>query len=164
MAPITCSDCHQQISDAAPACIHCGRPTSPPSTGVPPRPLRIAGDFSRAGALRRSQPAERSGLLRGVALTVVVLVLFLWIAFGEFSEGLESLLRGLGTLAVGVAVILSDEDKPAAPANRRARKSWGDHFAAQDRQQEFQWSLIVGGIFIALGIVNLVLAALDAAG
>jgi hypothetical protein len=164
MALITCGDCHQQISDAAPACIHCGRPNRPLSTGAAPRPLPAASDSSRAGAPRRNQPTRRFGWLRTAAVTVVILIVLLGIAFGEWSEGVDSLLRGLGILAVGVAVILSDDDKPAAPANRRARKSWGDHFAAQDRQQDFQWSLIIGGILIALGVADLALAALDAAG
>ncbi|HEX8317975.1 hypothetical protein [Longimicrobium sp.] len=164
MALITCGDCHQQISDAAPACIHCGRPNRPLSTGVAPRPMAAAGDSGRAGAHRQKQPTKRSAWLRNGAIAVVILIVLLWIAFGELSEGVESLLRGLATLAVGLAVILSDDGKPAAPANRRSRKAWGDHFAAQHRQEEFHGSLVVGGVLIALGILNLVLAGLDAAG
>ena len=165
MALITCGDCHQQISDAAPACIHCGRPNRPVTPGVPPRPLPAASDSGRAGGPRRHQPARRLGWLRNGAVGVVILAALLWIAFGEgWSEAVDNLLRGLAMLGMGVAVILSDEDQPTAPATRRSRKSWGDHFAAQDRQDDFQWSLIIGGILIALGIADLGLAALDAVG
>jgi hypothetical protein len=94
----------------------------------------------------------------------VILIVLVWIAFGDLSEELTSVLRGLGTLAVGFAVVLSDDRPAAAPGNRRARKAWGDHFAAQHRQEEFHASLLIGGVLIAFGIVNLVLAGLDAAG
>jgi predicted lipid-binding transport protein (Tim44 family) len=164
MALITCGDCHQQTSDTAPACIHCGRPNRALDTGVAPRPKPAASESGRSGALRRKQPTRRSGWLGTVAGVVVILVVLLAIAFGKWSDAMQSLLQGLGILAVGFAVILSDDDRTAAPRNRRARKSWGDHFAAQDRQQEFHGSLLIGGVFIAIGIVKLGLAALDAAG
>ncbi|HEY7768166.1 hypothetical protein [Longimicrobium sp.] len=164
MALITCGDCHQQISDAAPACIHCGRPNRPLSPGAAPKPMPVPSEFRRARALRRNPPTKPFGWLRTAAVAVVILAVLLGIAFGEWSEGVDSLLRGFGMLAVGIAVILSDHDEPAAPANRGPRKSWGDHFAAQDRQQDFQWTLIFGGILIALGIADLALAALDAVG
>ncbi len=47
MPLITCSDCGRQISDAAPACIHCGRPVVP----VPAIPL-VRADGAPAIGLR----------------------------------------------------------------------------------------------------------------
>jgi uncharacterized membrane protein len=47
MALITCPDCGNSVSDAAPACIHCGRPMRPQppfqdQAQVPPRPSPYA--------------------------------------------------------------------------------------------------------------------------
>jgi len=43
MALVTCPDCGKQISDAAPACIHCGRPTASGVHKPNDKPIVIMG-------------------------------------------------------------------------------------------------------------------------
>lgn len=50
MPLITCPDCTKQISDAAPACIHCGRPVSALTVSPPPAPPAQAAPVRRAAA------------------------------------------------------------------------------------------------------------------
>ena len=42
MGLVKCPDCGKEISDQAPACIHCGRPKgAPPPTPPPPKKPRV---------------------------------------------------------------------------------------------------------------------------
>jgi len=142
MALITCPDCRQQISDAAPACIHCGRPSHVPTPA--------ASDPDGTGPLRRHRAIGRLERLHNAAVSVVILIAALLFTFEERSEGLSSLLEGLGLIAVGVILIPHVGIQSAV--------------AAKNQRQDFRVSLVLGGIAIVLGIVKLGRAALEAAG
>lgn len=43
MSLVTCPDCGASISDAAPACVHCGHPQAPDAASAPPQSLRESG-------------------------------------------------------------------------------------------------------------------------
>ncbi len=70
MPLIQCPDCKQAISDAAPACPHCGRP-------------RSAGRSSQGLAPQK----QSSGVARGCGLTFLVVVIFTFLVGVCSDEG-----------------------------------------------------------------------------
>lgn len=155
MALITCLDCHQEISDAALACIHCGRPNHPPI------PTPAASDPDGTGPVRLERAISRVERLHGTAVWAVIVIGALTFTVEERSEGLSRLLEGLGLTAVGVILLGRFGIESAAPGNGGV---WGGRFASKDQKQDFWVGLVLGGIAIVLGIVHLGRAALEAAG
>jgi hypothetical protein len=157
---VTCPDCHQRISDAAPACIHCGRP----NVTAPPAPADVASAARRrhplAGAAPRDTPSPRH-VLRFVTIGVVIVLLAgSWI-FGGGREGRSDLLSGLISLGIGVSLLLMQvPEAPARTPGARRRGDWGEWFSRQEAQREFHWNWIAGCVFIVVGTVYLLMAAL----
>lgn len=69
MALITCPDCGGSVSNAAPVCIHCGRPLASARPGAPYSPLPTLDPMQR----RVEERAERTERSRRVAVVVYAL-------------------------------------------------------------------------------------------
>lgn len=82
MALIKCPDCNKEVSDAAPSCIHCGRPLkASPANGLPSENV---------------VPIEQTGKNFKIAQLLGGLMIFL---------GLVSIFSGSSEVAVGLWVI-----------------------------------------------------------
>jgi hypothetical protein len=69
VALVNCPDCDREISDAAPACVGCGRPMTAPVTGA----------VSPAGPVCRHCGSDRVGKsrgLQGISELAIFLILF----------------------------------------------------------------------------------------
>lgn len=103
MALITCPDCGNSVSDAAPACIHCGRPiASPPQpqfqTQIPPspspysRPVAPPADADPYGVQRKADARAQE---EASAKTIVWVIYGLQIlSFLYFIPGILGLVLG----------------------------------------------------------------------
>jgi len=83
MAVITCPDCGGSVSDAAPACIHCGRPMAAAATSPPPfaTPAYASPAYSAPAAApvdpmdrRAAEKAARAAATKPVAMIAYVLM------------------------------------------------------------------------------------------
>lgn len=160
MPLVTCPDCHRRISDAAPACIHCGRP----NVTAPPPPADVAPAARRrhplAGAAPRGAPSPRHVLRFAAFGVVIVLLVGSWI-FGGGREGRSDLLSGLISLGIGVSLLLMPV--PASPGGApgaRRRGDWGEWFSRQEARREFHWNRIAGCVCVVVGAAYLLMAAL----
>lgn len=157
MPLVTCPDCHQRISDAAPACIHCGRPNLAP---VGPAPDPVPPTRRRhplAGAEPAGAPPLRTVLHYAVTGVLIVLLVGSWIS----SEGRSDLLSGLIWLGIGVSLLLMPVSQaPARTPGTRRRGDWGEWFSRQEAQREFHWNWIAGWVFVVVGAAYLLMAAL----
>lgn len=137
MALITCPDCGGAVSDAAPACIHCGRPMAParpaePSFAAPSyaaRPAMAADPRVEAKAARAA--SAKTLAMIGYALQVLAFAYFIpgiagvvlaylkrgdargtWVE-SHFDWQIQtfwnSLWFGLGAVVVGVGVMWATE-------------------------------------------------------
>ena len=159
MPLVPCPDCHRQVSDAAPACIHCGRPR-------PGAPLPRPAEAPLPGRRRHPLAADPSGdtlslraVLRfAVAAGVIALVVASWMRGGG-PEGESDLLSGLISLGLGVSLLLMPVPQESArtPGARR-RGDWGEWFSRQEERQEFRWNRVAGWVLVAVGVVYLLLA------
>lgn len=159
MPLIACPDCHRQISDAAPACIHCGRPAAParPPAEAPPATARrhpLAGP-AETGITRRA-------VFRGIAVAAVIGLVGVQWAYGGRSEALDLLLAALIPIALGASLLLMPVP-PATPARRtgaRRRGNWGAWFTEQDERREFGWNVLAGWVLLLVGAVTLIASVL----
>jgi len=154
---VPCPDCHRRISDAAPACVHCGRPIA-----VSLRPTPLPGSPRRhplAGAGPADGPSTRAVLRIVVAAIAIGLVLWSWISDGG-PRGRSDLTSGLISLAVGASLLLMPvpEPPPRTPG-ARCRADWGQWFSRQEAQREFHWSWIAGWVLVLAGAALLLMAA-----
>lgn len=86
MALITCPDCGKSVSDAAPACIHCGRPLAfAPAGRSYPAPPIAANPYSASPppndpmARRAAERDERAASARGIAMVIYVLQIAMFV-------------------------------------------------------------------------------------
>jgi len=63
MALIVCPDCGNNVSDAAPACIHCGRPLAAPGRGVTPDRYGVVCTHCGSDDVRKLSVVHTAGLL-----------------------------------------------------------------------------------------------------
>ena len=77
MAQITCPDCGNPVSDAGPACMHCGRSLAPARAAAPYSPLPAFDPMGR----RVDERAARTERGKGVALLVYGLQLLGFLYF-----------------------------------------------------------------------------------
>lgn len=157
MPLVTCPDCHQRISDAAPACIHCGRP----NVTAPPPPADVTPAARRrhplAGAAPSGAPSLR-GVLRFATIGIAIgLLAWSWI-FGARRGGRSDLLSGSIWLAIGVSLLLMPlPEAPARPSGTGRRGDWGKWFSRQEAQREFHWNWIAGWVFVLVGAAYLLM-------
>lgn len=153
---VTCPDCRREISDAAPACIHCGRPAAPARPPVetpkpgPARRHRLAGAAAGSGLTPRA-------VLRWVAVAAAIGLLAVRWRYGGRSEGADLLLSALVPLAVGAALLLMPVPEPTAARTPGARRrgNWGAWFSERDAAREFRWNVLSGWVFLLIGAVTL---------
>lgn len=86
MTLITCPDCGGAVSDAAPACIHCGRPSAAPAAVAPAFAAPATG--SATGG-RVDDKASRAASARTIAIIGYALQV---LAFAYFIPGIAALL------------------------------------------------------------------------
>jgi hypothetical protein len=148
-------DCLREISDAAPTCIHCGRPATPHPPMETPKP---ASSRRRplAGAAAGSALTPRAAL-RWIAVAAVIGLLAVRGIYGGRSEGTDLLLSALIPLAAGASLLLMPVPEATAartPGTHR-RGNWGAWFLEQDAAREFRWNVIAGWVFLLIGAVTL---------
>lgn len=97
MALITCPDCGGSVSDAAPACIHCGRPLAParpaPSYAAPAYapPSSAASAYAAADPMARRMDSREARAASAKPIAMVVYVLFM-LSFLYFIPGIVGLI------------------------------------------------------------------------
>lgn len=152
MPLVPCPDCGREISDTAPACVHCGRPMAPARAPVEVPPRASGRPHPLAGRSASAELAPRA-VLRGIAIAAVIgLVVVRWIHGGR-SEGLDALLSALIPLVLGASLLLmpSPEQTPARTAGTRRRVDWGAWFNEQDARRDFQWNVVIGWMLVVTG-------------
>lgn len=151
----TCPDCRQPVSDAAPACIHCGRPSPAVRRAPGPVPRRrhpLAGTDAADAAAPRA-------VLRSAAIGVVIVLLAgSWVLGGP--EGRGDLLSGLASLAIGVSLLLLPVPREPARTPGARRADWGEWFGRQEARRELHWNRVAGWVFVAVGAAYLLIEAL----
>lgn len=153
---VACPDCRREISDAAPACIHCGRPATPPHPPVEPPKPASARRHPLAGPAADSAVTPRA-VLRWIAAAAVMALLAVRWMYGGRSEGMDLLLSALIPLAIGASLLLIPVPGSAAartPGTRR-RGNWGSWFSEQDAAREFRWNVRAGWVFLLIGALTL---------
>ena len=91
MALVRCPDCGKEISDAAPSCIHCGRP----------RAAQIVGD--KVQTVELTAKRYKGQQLLGVILLVVAVVVAIASGGHNAIAGALSSLMFLGGLSLWIA-------------------------------------------------------------
>lgn len=164
MPLVPCPDCHRQISDAAPACIHCGRPnplavhpTPRPSSGVPRPGTRR---HPLAGTDRTAAPPATRAVLRGVVVALVIMLIIVTWFRGDGAAGTDDLLHGLISAGIGVSLLLSPVPPPSGRTPGARRGNWGDWFGGQEARHEFRWNRVAGWVCLVVSAFYLLLAAL----
>lgn len=151
---ITCPDCRREISDAAPACIHCGRPASAvaprmdTADSTPRRPHPLAGPAPASAVRPRA-------VLRWIAVAAVVGLFGARWAFGGESERTDLLISALLPLAIGAAFLLAPAPEATARTTGPRRGNWGAWFTEKDARRESGWNVVAGWVFLLIGALNL---------
>lgn len=94
MALITCPDCGGSVSDAAPACIHCGRPLAPARPAAPyaaPAYAPPSSAYAAADPMARRVDAKDARAASAKPVAMVVYVLF-FLSFLYFIPGIVGLI------------------------------------------------------------------------
>lgn len=98
MALVQCPDCGKDVSDQAPACIHCGRPR--PGQGAPPGGADDEAGPSHDAGAGRFGPGAALTLLGALALAGGLGLLF----YGRSDYAAPLLVGGLAAAALGEAL------------------------------------------------------------
>ncbi|WP_420127437.1 hypothetical protein [Longimicrobium sp.] len=156
---ITCPDCRREISDAAPACIHCGRPTTP----VAPRVDAPACGPRRTHPL--AGPAPGSAIrprvvLRWIAVAAVVGLFGAQWALGGASERTDLLISALLPIAIGAILLLAPAPETTARTAGARRGNWGTWFTENNARRAFGWNAIAGWVFLLIGLLTLLFSLL----
>lgn len=110
MALIACPDCAREISDAAPVCIHCGRPLATTVTApAPPVVQRIV----TPAATTRIEPSDPPRSPSTMALLSLLLVGLGQIVLGQRNKGF-ALMAGGVLLAIATGFLAAVIIFPAA--------------------------------------------------
>jgi hypothetical protein len=156
---ITCPDCRREISDAAPACIHCGRPAAT----VAPRADAPASTPRRTHPLARPAPGSAvrpRAVLHWIALAAVVgLVGARW-AFGGGSDRTDLLISAFLPIAIGAVLLLAPAPEATARTTGARRGNWGAWFTEENARREFSWNVIAGWVFLLIGALTLLFSLL----
>lgn len=155
----SCPDCQRRIPLAAPACVHCGRPATPPA----PSPSRRGP----VGQRRSPGVVGRFGLPLPflAAWAVFGLLLVGSVLYGGSSEVLSDVLFALQIASLGAVFLTwpSDNREPRRPVAWGGR-GWGRGFAERERQRELAWESVVGVALSVLGLGKMLLAVFDVLG
>jgi hypothetical protein len=174
MPLVTCTDCGQRVSDAAPVCIHCGRPMAASQVAVdaPPRATSAEPIAPRAMTSanpygpRRKHWAERGTEWRGqspAAWGAAVLFVFSLVAQIFFRRAEDDDLLGYGAvmLFAGLMLVLLRIGNDDAPVpGRRRGGSWGNWFAEQDDRREVEWHAVIGVLMVVVGLFGVIVGLL----
>jgi hypothetical protein len=136
MSLIICPDCENQISDAAPVCVHCGRPNMARAPGA--REHRAESARRAAGDRKlvyRSARMRRFLLRATSALTLLLCVACATTGHRHNPAGVDSLEPGVSTIEDAQALI----GRPSAETNYA------------DGSRLLQWQFIHGTPFGASG-------------
>lgn len=154
MPLVTCPDCHHSVSDAAPACIHCGRPN--PAVRPAPSPRRrhpLAGTDAANDASPRA-------VVRGACITLVMVLVGAGWVFDGGSGGRGDLLSGLISLGIGASLLVMPGPEEPARTPGAPRADWGAWFERQEARRDFRWNRVAGWVMVAVGAVYLLIAAM----
>lgn len=154
MPLVTCPDCRREISDAAPACIHCGRPVA----GVRKPAATVSGRRHPLGASSAAPATSMRAMGRFAAAMVVIVVTLARWRYGGRSEGLDLVLAGVMPLALGVYLLLREVPETPGVAGTGRRGGLNVWTAEQEARRGLGWSTILGGVLVVIGILTLLVA------